>query len=188
MSAGQLSEDIRRHWKDCRSTRAKIRRLSRYEVCCADCIAVSAAALVALAIIAGLVVALWQAEIARNERDLAQREKVRAERINQFLQRMLSFSNQSMSSIPPVAQKKDVTVNEMLDQITPQIETELADEPEVRAQVLRTIGSAYASQGRFDLAEKICGLRLRRKNGFMASATPKRSPPCCNSPDWRRKS
>ncbi len=42
----------------------------------------------------------------------------------------------------------------MLDQITPQVETELRDQPEVQAQVLRTIGSAYASQGRYDAAEK----------------------------------
>src|SRR5207237_2085726 len=105
-------------------------------------IAVSAAALVAFAVIVGLVVSLWQAQNARRQRDVAQRERVKAERINQFLQTMLSFSNQSVTSIMPVAQRKDVTVNEMLDQITPQVATELADQPEVRAQVLRTIGSA----------------------------------------------
>jgi serine/threonine-protein kinase len=42
----------------------------------------------------------------------------------------------------------------MLDQIAPRVETELADQPDVRAQVLRTIGSAYASQGEYDQAEK----------------------------------
>jgi serine/threonine protein kinase len=117
--------------------------------------AVFAAVLITLAVIAGLIIALWQADAARRQRDLAQHERRKAERINQFLQQMLSFSNQSATtSVWPVAQTKDVTVNEMLAQITPQVEAELADQPDVRAQVLRTIGSAYASQGQYDLAEQ----------------------------------
>ena len=107
-----------------------------------------------MAIVTGLIVALWQAENARQQRDLAHHERLKAERINTFLQRMLSFSNQSVTSVWPVAQKKDVTVNEMLDRVTPQVEAELTDQPDVRAQVLRTIGSAYASHGRYDMAEK----------------------------------
>ena len=154
-SAGQLSEDIRRYLeglpvrarKDTFGYRAaKFAARNR--------VAVTAAVLVILAIIAGLVLVLWQSAKAREQRDLAEREKIKAERINVFLQRMLSFSNQSITSVSPVAQRKDVTVNEMLDQIAPQIETELHDQPEVRAQVLRTIGSAYASQGRYEEAEK----------------------------------
>ncbi|MEY2540535.1 MAG: eukaryotic-like serine/threonine-protein kinase [Verrucomicrobiota bacterium] len=154
-SAGQFSEDVRRYLdglpviasKDTFSYRAsKFVRRNR--------IAVTAALLVALAIIGGLVVALWEGRIASGQRDVAQHERLKAERISEFLQRMLSFSNQSFTSVSPVAQRKDVTVNTMLDQITPQVESELADQPEVRAQVLRTIGSAYASQGQYDLAEK----------------------------------
>jgi tetratricopeptide (TPR) repeat protein len=115
---------------------------------------VAAAVLVGVAILTGLVVALWQAENARQQRDLAQHETVKAERINTFLQRMLSFSNQSITSVSPVAQRREVTVNEMLDQIMPQVEAELSNQPDVRAKVQRTIGIAYASQGRYDLAEK----------------------------------
>jgi len=117
-------------------------------------VAVTTSGLVLLAVIAGLVVALSQAEIARRQRDLAQHEKVKAQRINEFLQRMLSFSNQSVTSAWPVAERRDVTVNDMLDQITPQVEAELTDQPDVRAQVERTLGNAYASQGRYDLAER----------------------------------
>lgn len=151
----QFSEDIRRHLaglpviarKDTFSYRAS-KFVGRNRV------AVLAASLIVLAILSGLIVALWQAEAARRQRDLAQRERVKAERINQFLHRMLSFSNQSITSVSPVAARRDVTVNEMLDQITPQVEAELADQPDVRAQVLRTIGSAYASQGQYEAAER----------------------------------
>jgi serine/threonine protein kinase len=154
-SAAQLSEDIRRYIaglpvsarKDTFTYRAS-KFIGRNKV------AAIAAAFFTLAIIAGLVIALWQADNARRQRDLAQHERAKAERINQFLQRMLSFSNQSVTSVSPVAVRKDVTVNEMLDQITPQVENELADQPEIRAQILRTIGSAYASQGQYDSAEK----------------------------------
>jgi eukaryotic-like serine/threonine-protein kinase len=154
-SVEQFSEDIRRHLEGLPVSARKdtfAYRASKFIVRHRD--AVAAASLIALAVIASLIIALWQAERARQQRDLAQQERSRAERINQFLQRMLSFSNQSITSVSPVAQRRDVTVNEMLDQIAPQIETELADQPEVRAQVLRTIGSAYASQGQYDAAEK----------------------------------
>src|SRR5947208_1276702 len=154
-SVEQFSDDIRRHLeerpgsarKDTFSYRAA-KFVQRNKV------AVTAGALVAFAIVMGLIVALWQAENARQQRDLAHYERLKAERINTFLQRMLSFSNQSVTSVWPVPQKKDVTVNEMLDRVTPQIEAELTDQPDVSAQVLRTIGSAYASQGRYDMAEK----------------------------------
>lgn len=65
-----------------------------------------------------------------------------------------AFFFKSKHHVSPVAQRKDVTVNELLDQISPQIATELRDQPEVRAQVLRTIGSAYGSQGQYAGAEK----------------------------------
>ena len=117
-------------------------------------LAVVAASLVLIAVFTGLAVSLWQAQVARRGRDLAQAEREKSERINTFLQQMLSFSNQSYTSISPVAQGKNVTVNEMLDQITPNIEAELADQPEVRAKILGTIGSSYASQGFYEKAEK----------------------------------
>ena len=117
-------------------------------------IAVSATALIIIALVAGLAISLRQYSNARRETAKARQEKLKEERINGFLQRMLSFSNQSISSVSPVAQNKNVSVNEMLDQIAPQIETELADQPEVRAQLLRTVGSAYASLGQYDAAEK----------------------------------
>ena len=154
-SVAQFSDDIRRYLngrpvtarKDTFTYRA-VKFVKRNKL------AVTAAALIILAISTGLIVTIWQAEIARRQRDLAQQEKAKAERINTFLQRMLSFSNQSITSVSPVAQRRDVTVNEMLDQITPQVEAELSNQPDVRAQVQRTIGTAYASQGRYDLAEK----------------------------------
>ena len=154
-SVGQFSEDIRRYLeglpvlahKDTLAYRAG-KFVSRNKI------GVAASAVVALALVGGLAAALWQADAARRERDVANVERLKAMRINEFLQQMLSFSNQSVYSVAPVAQTKNVTVNQMLDEIAPRIETELADQSEVRAQILRTIASAYASQGIYDKAEK----------------------------------
>lgn len=117
-------------------------------------VGVAAAALVIATLIAGIITTVWEARVARDERDRARAQERKTGRINQFLQTMLSFSNQSMTSVSPVSQTKNVTVNEMLDHIAPRVENELADEPDVRAQVLRTIGTAYASQGQYEQAEK----------------------------------
>lgn len=154
-SVGQFSEDIRRYLeglpvlahKDTLAYRAG-KFINRNKI------GVAASAVVALALIGGLAAALWQADAARRERDVANAERLKAMRINEFLQQMLSFSNQSVYSVAPVARTKNVTVNQMLDEIAPRIEAELADQPEVRAQILRTIASAYASQGIHDKAEK----------------------------------
>jgi tetratricopeptide (TPR) repeat protein/predicted Ser/Thr protein kinase len=161
-SVGQFSEDVLRHLqgrtviahKDTMGYRTR-KFVARHKA------GVSAATLIVLSLVAGVVATFWQTTLARHqaniatrERDHAQHERLKAERINTFLQRMLSFSNQSITSAWPVAEKRDVTINEMLDQITPKVEAELSDQPDVRAQVERTIGGAYASQGRYDLAER----------------------------------
>src|SRR5436190_491876 len=154
-SVGQFSEDIRRHLeglpvlarKDTWNYRAG-KFIKRNKI------AIAGSTVVALALIGGLAAALWQANATRRERDVANAERLKAMRINEFLQEMLSFSNQSVYSVAPVAQTKNVTVNQMLDEIALRIEAELADQPEVRAQILRTIASAFASQGVYDKAEK----------------------------------
>ncbi|HUQ31155.1 MAG TPA: serine/threonine-protein kinase, partial [Pyrinomonadaceae bacterium] len=154
-SAAQFAEDVQRYLdgmpvraqKDSFTYRAgKFIQRNKIQV--------FAALLIVLSLVAGLAAALWQAKAARRERDVANAERFKAMRINDFLQHMLSFSNQSVYSVAPVAQTKNVTVNQMLDDIAPRIEAELADQPEVRAQILRTIASAYASQGIYDKAEK----------------------------------
>ncbi|MGH8101998.1 MAG: serine/threonine protein kinase, partial [Chthoniobacterales bacterium] len=166
-SVEQFSEDIRRHLTnlpvmarpDTRSYRAA-KFVQRNRVW------VAAAAVIFLTLMGGIIATMWEADAARNQRDRAQHEKVKAERINVFLQRMLSFSNQSITSVWPLAEKRDATVNDMLDQITPQVEAELADQPDVRAQVQRTIGAAYASQGRYDLAERNLRAALNAQSQF----------------------
>ena len=53
-----------------------------------------------------------------------------------------------------------MTVRDVLDVTGPLIERELADQPEVKAAIQRTIGNSYHGLGQLDLAEKYIRLAL----------------------------
>lgn len=129
---------------------------------------VAAATLVIVTLVLGIVATAWQASVASSQRDTAEAERAKAERINKFLQEMLSYSNQSWSSSAATGQKRDVTINEMLDDIAPRLDVELADQPDMRVRIFHTIGAAYNSQGRYDAAETYLNQALtlsRQLNG-----------------------
>jgi len=94
---------------------------------------------IAISLIAGILSTKRQANIARNQRD-------KAERVNKFLQRMLN-------SADPRAQGKDVKVIEVLSLAAQSIETEFAEQPEISADLHATIGKTYLSLGHLDDAE-----------------------------------
>ncbi|MBP9663545.1 MAG: serine/threonine protein kinase [Pyrinomonadaceae bacterium] len=153
-SVEQFSDDIRRHLEGlpviAREDTVAYRTakfISRHRI------GAAMAALLVLILIGGIVTTAWQARAARQQRDTAEAERAKAEKINQFLHEMLSYSNQSWNSVAG-GQGRDVTINQMLDNIAPRLDTELADQPDVRAKIYRTIANAYNSQGRYPLGEK----------------------------------
>ena len=117
---------------------------------------VLAGALVALALMAGLVgtttFAIRESRAHRSEaqqRRLAEQNQQTAERIQWFLQRMLE------SVTPEQARGRDTTLlREVLDQAARGANDELADQPEVLAAVSNTIGLTYLGLGQYDEAEK----------------------------------
>lgn len=148
LSTAQFSDDIRRYLqglpviarKDTVGYRtSKFVRRNR--------VAVAAAALVLLAMIAGLIVSLWEAQSARRQRDIAQREKGRAQQVNDFLQSILSAAS-------PEEKGKDATVAEVLRDATQRIQSEFTSQPDLKAQALLTIGDAYNGLGNVVEAEK----------------------------------
>lgn len=159
-SVEQFSEDIRRHLaglpviarKDTFSYRA-FKFVGRNKV------SVTAAAIILLAIIAGLIGTIWQARVARQQRDRAQAQQVRAERISQFLSAALSYSDPS-AAFAGTRNRRDATINQMLDDIAPRIETELSDQPEARAAIQRTVGLAYTAQNRIEVGERYLNAAL----------------------------
>jgi serine/threonine protein kinase/Tfp pilus assembly protein PilF len=113
---------------------------------------------IALSLVGGLIASSRQARIARRQRDRAVRETEKAERINQFLQKMLS-------SADPREQGKDVKVIEVLGEAAKAIESDFTDQPEITADLHTTIGRTYLNLGLLETAETHLekALEIRRR-------------------------
>ncbi len=140
-SVEQFAEDINRYLKDLPiiaredsfSYRAS-KFVSRNKA------GVAAVAGIVAALIGGLATTKRQARIARRQRD-------KAEKVNQFLQRMLA-------SADPRAVGKDVKVIEVLEIAAESLETDFEHQPEIAADLKTTLGRTYLGLGQFESAEK----------------------------------
>ncbi|CAM2070109.1 Non-specific serine/threonine protein kinase [Sulfidibacter corallicola] len=89
--------------------------------------------------------ALWNQ--ARNERDIARREKETNRQISDFLIGLFETSD------PEISQGREVTARELLERGQRTIQTELADQPDVRANMLAVLGKVHHALGRYGEAE-----------------------------------
>ena len=115
--------------------------------------AVAAGAATLLALLAGLGATIWQARVARHERDRAQLEGAKAERMNLFLQNMLGAADPSWYS-PTERPGPQTTIGTIFDAAGRRAESELAAQPELLADVLRTLGRANQALRRLDEAQR----------------------------------
>jgi serine/threonine-protein kinase len=147
-SAEQLADDIRRHLANLpviarpdtvgyRTTKFVARHKA----------GVAAAALLVLTLAAGVIATAWQARVARLE-------TAKAQRINIFLQDMLGFANTGWES-SNLAKNPDAKVSEVIELAAARAGTELADQPEILAEMRRTIGTVYIGQSRWKQAEEV---------------------------------
>jgi eukaryotic-like serine/threonine-protein kinase len=97
------------------------------------------AAFLGLALIAG--VTLWQNHRIEMARDATAQERDRAQQVSAFLVDVFSQAD------PFTAQGKELTAKELLDRGAAKINGNLNLQPEVRAQLLESIGLAYRRQG-----------------------------------------
>jgi tetratricopeptide (TPR) repeat protein len=128
---------------------------------------VAAAVFVTLAVIAALAVSLLEGKQAREQRDLAQRERLKTERINQFLQNTLG-------SAAPETSGTEVRLRQVMQEASKRAREQLVNEPEVMADVLLTLGRTYLSAGQFVAAEKDLRAALEissRSNGELSETT-----------------
>lgn len=138
-SAGALDDDLRRHLEG-RPVAAqrgwagyRFRKFARRNLA-----AVTASALVLLALVGGVVASTVQARRARTE-------QVKSERVSGFLRDLLS-------TVRPTTGGRDLPVSEVLDGAARRMETGLADQPDVRAELETVIGQSYQALGRYDEA------------------------------------
>ena len=97
-----------------------------------------------IAILAVAFLTAWYTVQLASERDRARREAASAEQVAEFL------SSVFRGSVSRVV-NGGVTARELLDHGAERIESELADQPEIKARLLNVIGDAYVQ---YDLADK----------------------------------
>lgn len=127
---------------------------------------VLAAAFVLISLLVGIGISVSQARAARLhariasaaqlqaelETERTKAEKQKAERTSRFMQSFLEYANPHWYGRGKG--RLDVTVREAIDDAARRIDPELADEPQVRADLHYTIGEVYSAQGESDAAFK----------------------------------
>lgn len=159
-SVDQFSEDIRRHLEGlpvrARPTSLRCRAIKFFRRNIAASLAFAA---LAISLAGGLAGTIWQSGLAARQRDVAlmaqeaaeqaanrtRTEALKAERINLFLNNMLS-------SIHPGQIRRVVTVRDMLADAADRIALELVDLPGVEASVRSTLGKTYHGLGMYQEA------------------------------------
>ena len=159
-SASELASDIERYLRNepvtahAASAAYRTRKyLRRHRVG-----ATVAAALVLLLFAFAIAQAVELRHVAR-ERDRATRERDRADRITQFMTGMFKVSN------PSEARGNTVTAREILDKASREIDTGLAHDPALQAQMMHTMASTYSGLGLYQQTESLQerALEIRRR-------------------------
>lgn len=104
-----------------------------------------------------------------NERDRAQLETKKAAQVSAFLVDLFKVSD------PSEARGRTITARELLDRGAQRLATELANQPEVQAQMLEVTGTVYQSLAQLDsasaLLEKSLAIRRRLPGNMQADVT-----------------
>lgn len=105
-------------------------------------LAVTAAGAVALALIAGAVATSWQAQRAAQEAE-------RATGVTRFLVSLFEDAD------PDAAPGREITARELLDRGAERLDTELIEDAQSRAELLRVVGGLYDRLGEYPAAEEL---------------------------------
>ena len=142
-SAGALAEDVRRYRRGLPiSARRDSVRYRASKFIRRHAIGVAATALVLAALVAGLIGTAWQASVAS-------REATKATEVSRFLASLFEVAD------PARANAAAITARELLDRGATRIETDLAGQPEVQAEMMLLLGRIYRELGVLDRAEPL---------------------------------
>ncbi|HRI05154.1 MAG TPA: serine/threonine-protein kinase [Pyrinomonadaceae bacterium] len=163
-SAENLAEDIHRHQRGLTVTaRPDVFSYRAAKFINRNRTSVIAVCLLLLAVVAGIIATVWQARIAQIERDRAKLEAEKVRKINNYTQNILNFSNPHWLSSNP-KRNRDAKISDALDEALKNIDTDLANEPEIQAELLFTLGQTYLGQGQSDKAEKLLRQAIEKFN------------------------
>ncbi|MCB0753369.1 MAG: tetratricopeptide repeat protein, partial [Ignavibacteriae bacterium] len=94
-------------------------------------------------LLSGIAAIIYQGKIAAEERDKAKIENKKFEKVNTFLQEILS-------SVDPSEIGRDVKVYDILEKAAEDVDTELRNQPEIEAAIRSTLGNTYVNLGEYD--------------------------------------
>jgi non-specific serine/threonine protein kinase/serine/threonine-protein kinase len=129
---------------------------------------------VSVAVAAGLVLLLAgfaatqavQVRRVKRERDRATRERDRANRITDFLEQIFKVSN------PSEARGNSITARELLDKASREIDSGLASDPEMQAQMLQVMGDVYRNLGLYGQAEPLLNRSVEIRQRLLGPNDP----------------
>jgi serine/threonine protein kinase/Tfp pilus assembly protein PilF len=126
-----------------------------------------AAAAALLVLLVGFAVAMaLQARRIAAERDRASREATTALRVSDFLTDLFKVSS------PNEARGNAITAREILDKGVEKIGSELADEPEIQARLMLTMGNVYSSLGLYKKATPLLEKSLEMRRRLLGEDNP----------------
>jgi eukaryotic-like serine/threonine-protein kinase len=162
-----LALDLRRHLDDQPvQARAPSRVYSVRKFVRRHRVGVSAAAVVAVALVAGALLATLGFIRARRAEQEARAEAAKAVAINEFLQQTLG------SAHPVLGQGRDTTVLEALGSAVEKAEKAFHDQPRVHAALLNTVGRTYLGLGRYDEAHAALERALQMRRRLLGATHP----------------
>ncbi len=152
-SAAELAEDIRRYLaglpvsasRDTFAYRAvKFARRNKAFV--------MAAALVMLSVLTGIILTVWQAQVARAQERIAKQERDKARRINEFLRDTLFYAEPTYNR-PGHGKGADAKLVDAIRYAEKQIDEKFKDQPEIRCDLHNTLGQIWLQRGEYQSAE-----------------------------------
>jgi eukaryotic-like serine/threonine-protein kinase len=166
-TASALALDLRRHLDDQPvQARAPSRAYAIHKFVRRHRVGVSAATLVAAALVAGTLLATLGLIRARRAEQEARAEAAKAVAITQFLTETLG------SAHPVLGRGRDTTVLEALGSAVETAEKSFRDEPRVHASLLNTVGRTYLGLGRYDEAKPVLERALEMRRRTLGAAHP----------------
>ncbi|HEX2444256.1 MAG TPA: serine/threonine-protein kinase [Vicinamibacterales bacterium] len=142
-TAGALVDDLRRY-RDRRPIAAR-RDSARYRAgkfIRRHAIGVAATTLIVLSLVGGLIGTAWQARVAS-------REAAKATEVSRFLASLFAVAD------PARANASQITARELLDRGAARIETDLAGQPDLQAEMMLLVGRLYRELSVYDRAEPL---------------------------------
>lgn len=126
--------------------------------------AVAAAAVIGVLLVGAVATALWQGRVAAIERDTAEREAARAEEVTAFLTSVFETTAPWQGGVAD-----DVAARELLDRGARRVETDLAGDPLLQAEMMLVLGQVYRGLSIDDEAERLLEGALERRVGLLGT-------------------